>query len=309
MYLFDFLTDSKKHGIKVKIALFLSKHKIWTEENMDNNLSSFTFINAYNRLDIAKDFLNRNYNYVYEETLRLVNELEVLDNIAKYIDFLIPRHYFIKKGNKKDDYNGIKAVKEMKYAYEESYILDENMYGDNESSLVDKYKKEYIEFNRPYSRLTNEDLFNLLMSDISIEGYYLNPKYSKPFNRLTMLKLLHHFYYNKEYDKFNEYIFTRDEYYTAISSKKIDEFIIDKEIEIGDFVIPDYIKYEDEVFEDILSIGEVYNKSDGEFKVYYPSCGLGEWFLDSELKVLNINLNSRFVQAVQDLFEEDDIEF
>lgn len=307
MELFEFYKGKTRQGIKSKIGTFLNKHPLWNELKYTENIDE---INNYSRELLANEFLEKEKSYIAKRKTKGLNEETLLEHITIYIDFLFPRSYFVQLGNDKYKYKGINSIYGLKYYYAQNYDLDIKMYGENN---IEKYKQEYIQYNNPYKHLKDKELHNILLSDVFENGLYLRKEYENPFNRLTMLKLLHHFYYKKEFENVNEYVCDRDEYYSALGADLVAPYILDREIEIGDYVIHSSIKYIQEICDNnSLGLGKVYKKKiDGScwVKVDFSSIGLSEWFILDELQAIDTTSNAILNEIRKSTFEEDKIEY
>lgn len=309
MNFFEFLNDKASHGLKVKIGMFLNKQDIWNEFIVEGQLA-VDKVNSYDRTIISNAIFNKDKDYISKGTILEVSDEDILREIALYVDFILPRSCYTKLGNKKENYDGIKTVKGLTYFYDQNNDLDIKEYTGEDK--ISAYKKEYFKLNAPYQHLDDTALFYMLQNDVFDAGLHFKLEYQEPFNRFTMLKLLHHFYRKREFEDIDRYICTMDEYEKSLEDDLIDQYVIDKEVEVGDFVIHCSTKYVKEALysDNTLGIGLVYDKhfENDEFKVDFKSAGLGEWFDREKLKVVDMTAKKEFIKYIEDVFFAEDYE-
>ena len=123
----------------------------------DGELVSASKLNKIDRISLAESFLAQDkynlierYNYKFK-----ANSQRIIDDIAKQIDFEIPKYYYLKKKNLdfgyKDyskfinEYEGIHSLSGIKYKFVENYIRDELFVEKKDYSYVD-FKKDIIPY-------------------------------------------------------------------------------------------------------------------------------------------------------------------
>ena len=133
--LFDYLSECERQRIKITIANKV--YKIITKEiekvNFDKKLC-----NSINRMKIAEEISNDFYKTLnkYYKVERHFEVCELENDLAEFIDFKIPRQYYMSIRKKetgikdntilKNEYFGIesKGLEGLEYIYEDNYIRD-----------------------------------------------------------------------------------------------------------------------------------------------------------------------------------------
>lgn len=199
--MFFYLNNSDKNSVKITIGEILSHRFInWVK---NEKMVSKEFLNNLDRKELAKKILRRKViiRSLEKKRFKTYPSLEqfILD-VAKQIDFKIPKNYFLKKkdlvlGNEDhsiriNEYDGIHDVPGLKYHFVENYVKDE---------LANNLKKHGI------ITLKN-DIIPYVESEIKDYGFLLRKKEEiKRKDCLNIIYFIRHGEKEKEAMKFLRY--------------------------------------------------------------------------------------------------------
>jgi len=200
---FDYYEVGKRIGIKSVLSSFVSHSDFWYSDKARKKLKSVEEINAADRQIIADAFVqNRTDNgrkniHEYRRPIRAVSIAEINQHIVEYIDFVIPRHYFvllkeqerqktIDRSEYRKWYNNICQVPGIQFFYPDNY----------QRELVSvKLKEEAIFRNKQinfYAGFSDEDLYTMLENDVKNGGFVLK-KTLGCLTRTELMELLDYF--------------------------------------------------------------------------------------------------------------------
>lgn len=217
--LFDYYEPRNRLGYKSILSTFISNHDFWYKNKDSFELMPIDYINGYDRNKLVQAFIEeceKSYNSSVHRRyvpVRSVDREEIQEHIKQYIDFVIPKHYFvllreqelgsyIDRSEYRNNYKGIGCVPDMKFVFEENYSRESIKFNTKTERIL--LNKEFSSLNYPYQKFSNIVLYRMVLQDAKIAGYSLI-KEKDELSRLDLLKLLHYFYKDKPIDNLSQY--------------------------------------------------------------------------------------------------------
>jgi len=206
-YLFNFLTTDSRQRFKIIIGQELGR--LVKFKNEKNQFISIDELNLIDRESISKEFIKkRTYNGKYRidtfyDTIYDYSDDELLKNVSEYIDFILPRRYFIdkklfdskfklEKDSIRKEYKGIDTVKGAVYVYDDNYIRDREFYKITDDAYY-------------YNVLSDKELYTILKEECENFGYNLEKTQSN-MKRIDMINLLQFLIKDEEMDNESDFI-------------------------------------------------------------------------------------------------------
>lgn len=315
--LFDYLSESNNKGMKTILATFISKHPLWGNTG---SIPTVEYINSYSRKDIAEEFILKRGLFANYTPIKNVDEDTAKRHLIEYIDFIIPRYYYIKEKELKNknksreqlrrEYNGIADVDGLIFTVKINYGREEIFIAEKNKNLP-LGMKEYNELNYAYKRFSDKELEDILIKDCFENRMVLNPENERNLKRIDILRLLHYFYKGKEFKHKEKYILPLNEY-KAKYDRSLEYCFLDVDsIKLGDIVTLSNISTEMDIcgycYNPSTMIGQVYDydNKDKIWKVNWADLGVNEWENEDNLRVLNPNMEP--IRSISEYLFNDDI--
>ncbi|MFW5794679.1 MAG: helix-turn-helix domain-containing protein [Bacillota bacterium] len=197
--LFGFLEYRDQNKLKVEIDKYLNNAAFdWSN---DGEIVSTSSLNRIDRMSLAENFLEKDeYNLVERYKYKFkVNSQRIIEDIAKQIDFEMPKYYYLKKKNLdfgyKDyskfinGYKGIHKLSGIKYKFVENYIRDE--------LFVEKKDYSYVDFQN--------DIIPYVESQLNDYGFTFKIPKHKLDEKICLL-ILHYLWYEDNSEEVFNYI-------------------------------------------------------------------------------------------------------
>lgn len=122
--MFDYVQDL--HKVKIRIGQYVA-HYVVQEKPFSKIVRSIEQINAMNRYDLAKAFLeSREAKYFYRDVGEYDPE-RLLDDVARYIDQRIPKAYITWESEQEADFNWSAKAKGLIYQFPEHADIEEKI--------------------------------------------------------------------------------------------------------------------------------------------------------------------------------------
>lgn len=197
--LFGFLEYRDQNKLKVEIDKYLNNAAFdWSN---DGEIVSKSTLNRMDRMSLAENFLEKDeynlmerYNYKFK-----VKSQRITEDIAKQIDFEIPKYYYLKKKNLDfgykdyskfiDGYEGIHSLSGTKYKFVENYIRDE--------LFVEKKDYSYVDFQN--------DIIPYVENELEDYGFAFKIEKNNLDEEICLL-ILHHLWYENNSEEVFKYI-------------------------------------------------------------------------------------------------------
>lgn len=199
--LFGFLEYKYQNRIKIAIGEYLS-HELVEWSNNGKIIAKYK-LNQMDRKSLAEEYLeNDGYKRIKKDDYKFRFEPKpekIIEDVAKQIDFKIPKNYYLKKKDLNlgyedhstsiNDYKGIHSLSGLKFKYVENYIRDE--YFINKKSLG------FIDFQK--------DIIPYVESELNDYGFTFEiPKHK--LDEKTCLLILHYLWYEDNSEEVFNYI-------------------------------------------------------------------------------------------------------
>lgn len=203
--LFDFFDAESANGFKITLGMYLSRKKLVYGKNSE--LISVNELNALNRKLIATSFIvEYKDNIKYRVSIREWTQRELLNDVSKYVDYVLPKLYYIEqrmqqegpRANRraiKKQYKGITSVEGAVYVYKSNY--------DKQKDVFVKKKENYKSWEGGYAKFDNNTLHKMLLRDLDNAGMQLR---NNDLKRSDMIKLLRFFYKDTPVDNLFSYV-------------------------------------------------------------------------------------------------------
>ncbi|MFW6015759.1 MAG: helix-turn-helix domain-containing protein [bacterium] len=194
---FSFLVPEDRFRLKIAVGEYLSHTAIkWVKEG---EIIDINILNNIDRKEIAKKFLiddgyqrikSNSYKFTFKPT-----EIRLIQDIAKQIDYKIPKNYY-KKLRFADqdhtvsdqDYMGIEDTPGLKYKYIENYIRDDLANNNEDINKID----------------LNEHIIPFIQQELREYGYVLKENIN--MNKNICLLIMYFLRNDEHCDQVMEYI-------------------------------------------------------------------------------------------------------
>lgn len=199
--LFGFLEYKYQNRFKIAIGEYLSHEAI--EWSNNGEMIAKYELNQIDRKSLAEKYLeNDGYKRIEKNDYEFRFEPKpdkIIEDVAKQIDFKIPKNYYLKKKDLNfgyedhsisvNNYEGIHSLSGLKFKFVENYIRDENFVNKGSLGFVD-LKKDII----PY-----------VENELKDYGFAFKiPKFD--LDKKICLLVLHYLWYEDNSEKVFEYI-------------------------------------------------------------------------------------------------------
>lgn len=199
--MFGFLEYKDQNRIKIFIGEYLSHKAI--EWSVDGNMIPKYKLNQIDRKNLAEEYLEKdgykrmekdNYKFRFKPSSK-----RMIEDIAKQIDFKIPKNYYLKKKDLNlgyedhsvsiNDYKGIHSLSGLKFKFVENYVREKYFINKKSLGFID-FKKDII----PYVENELEDYgFEFIISKHELDEE-------------ICLLILHYLWYEENNEEIFNYI-------------------------------------------------------------------------------------------------------